>query len=224
LNKLDYLFTKNNPQIMVGGSGLYIDAVINGLDKFPKVNPEIRTQLNSDLKEKGLPYLQQQLNVLDPITANKIALDNPQRVIRALEICIGTNKPYSSFINQPKEKRNFTPIKIGLTAPRDIIYQRIEQRVDIMMNNGLLEEVKKLLPYKNLNALNTVGYKELFLYLENKCSLETALDEIKKNTRRFAKRQLTWFRKDKNITWFDVTTNPLEDILTFVNQKTAPQD
>lgn len=224
LNKLDYLFTKNNPQIMVGGSGLYIDAVINGLDKFPKVNPEIRTQLNSDLKEKGLPYLQQQLNVLDPITANKIALDNPQRVIRALEICIGTNKPYSSFINQPKEKRNFTPIKIGLTAPRDIIYQRIEQRVDIMMNNGLLEEVKKLLPYKNLNALNTVGYKELFLYLENKCSLETALDEIKKNTRRFAKRQLTWFRKDKSITWFDVTTNPLEDILTFVNQKTAPQD
>lgn len=224
LNKLDYLFTKNNPQIMVGGSGLYIDAVINGLDKFPKVNPEIRTQLNSDLKEKGLPYLQQQLNVLDPITANKIALDNPQRVIRTLEICIGTNKPYSSFINQPKEKRNFTPIKIGLTAPRDIIYQRIEQRVDIMMNNGLLEEVKKLLPYKNLNALNTVGYKELFLYLENKCSLETALDEIKKNTRRFAKRQLTWFRKDKNITWFDVTTNPLEDILTFVNQKTAPQD
>lgn len=224
LNKLDYLFTKNNPQIMVGGSGLYIDAVINGLDKFPKVNPEIRTQLNSDLKEKGLPYLQQQLNVLDPITANKIALNNPQRVIRALEICIGTNKPYSSFINQPKEKRNFTPIKIGLTAPRDIIYQRIEQRVDIMMNNGLLEEVKKLLPYKNLNALNTVGYKELFLYLENKCSLETALDEIKKNTRRFAKRQLTWFRKDKSITWFDVTTNPLEDILTFVNQKTAPQD
>jgi tRNA dimethylallyltransferase len=210
---LQELFKKHQIVVMVGGSGLYVDAVLKGLDNFPDVNPEIRENLKKELGLFGISHLQDQLKKLDPVTYEKIDLENHQRVIRALEICIGTGKPYASFLTEATAKRNFTPIKIGLTADRQIIYDRINQRVDIMMEEGLLEEVKKLTPFKNLNALQTVGYKELFLYLNNEIPIETAIEEIKKNTRRFAKRQLTWYRKDDEIKWFDYQ----EDVTKIIN-------
>ena len=206
LHKLNKLFETNTVVIMVGGSGLYVDAVLNGLDYFPKVQPEIRAQLNETLLSKGIQHLQQQLKELDIETYHSITLDNPQRVIRALEVCIGSGHPYSSFKNKPKEKRNFRSIKIGLNADRAIIYDRINQRVDIMLKEGLLEEAKTVYPHKNLNALQTVGYRELFSFFDGNISKEFAIEEIKKNTRRFAKRQLTWFRKDTSIVWFDYNT------------------
>jgi tRNA dimethylallyltransferase len=211
LKCLDKLFKKQNVAIMVGGSGLYVDAVINGLDDFPEVDSNIRKALNEQLKNDGLITLQNQLKFLDIKTFENIAIDNPHRVIRALEICIGTGKPYSSFLNKGKEKRHFKTISVGLTSERDLIYNRINQRVDLMMNAGLLNEVEQLTEYQNLNALNTVGFKELFNYLNGEWPLDFAISEIKKNTRRFAKRQLTWFKKNENTLWFDYTT-PLKTI------------
>ena len=203
LSKLDELFTKNPIQIMVGGSGLYVDAVLKGLDYFPEVDKQIRINLNKELEEKGLESLQEKLKELDLETYNTIAIDNPKRVTRALEICVGTGTPYSTFKNKPKTKRNFNSIKIGLNADREIIYNRINKRVDIMLDNGLLEEAKKLHQYKQLNALQTVGYRELFSFFDGNFAQEFAISEIKKNTRRFAKRQLTWFKRDTETLWFD---------------------
>ena len=214
LEKLNILFKKNPIQIMVGGSGLYVDAVLEGLDNFPKVDPKIRKNLNETLESDGLIYLQNKLKELDLETFNTIAIDNPQRVIRALEICIGTGTPYSTFKNKPKSPRNFNSIKIGLNADREIIYNRINKRVDIMINNGLIDEAKSLYKFKKLNALQTVGYKELFSYFDDSFTREFAISEIKKNTRRFAKRQLTWFKRDKTILWFDFKVNPKEIINT----------
>ncbi len=218
LLRLNSIFETNTIAVMVGGSGLYVDAVTKGLDNFPKVDSSIRDQLNIDLETKGLSFLQEQLRSLDIKSYNSIAIDNPHRVIRALEICIGTGKPYSSFLNKDKIERPFKTITIGLTADRDIIYNRINQRVDIMIQDGLLDEVKNLIPYQSLNALNTVGYKELFNYLDGNWTLDFAISEIKKNTRRFAKRQLTWFRKDKQVLWFDYET-PLDTIITELDKK-----
>lgn len=203
LTKLNELFTKNPVQIMVGGSGLYVDAVLKGLDYFPKIAPSIREDLNKELQEIGLESLQAKLKKLDPNTYSTIAIDNPQRVIRALEICIGTKTPYSTFKNKPKTPRNFNSIKIGLDADRAVIYNRINKRVDIMVENGLLDEAKKLHQHKTLNALQTVGYRELFSYFDGDFTKEFAISEIKKNTRRFAKRQLTWFKKDLQTLWYD---------------------
>ena len=203
LQKLDKLFEKNLIQIMVGGSGLYVDAVLKGLDYFPDVDPEIRNKLTVEL---------------DPISYEEIAIDNPHRLIRALEICIGTDKPYSYFKNKPKAPRNFQSIKVGLNADREIIYDRINRRVDIMIENGLLEEAKAVYPNKSLNALQTVGYRELFEYFDGNCTLDFAISEIKKNTRRFAKRQLTWFRKDTNTLWFDFQDNSNDIIKTIENK------
>ncbi len=206
LKKLDELFKDHNIVIMVGGSGLYVDAILNGLDYFPDVDSKIRTQLNSELIENGLKPLQEKLKKMDVESYNSITIDNPKRVIRALEICIGTGRPYSYFKNKPKATRNFTPIKIGLNADRELMYERINMRVGIMLKNGLLDEVKSLHQYKELNALQTVGYRELFFYLDGNCDLEFAISEIKKNTRRFAKRQVTWFKRDSKITWFNFKT------------------
>lgn len=212
LTKIEELHQKHDIVIMVGGSGLYIDAVTKGLDYFPDVDPKIREQLNKTLENEGLEALQLQLKTLDEVAYKTIAIDNPHRVIRALEICIGTNQPYSSFLNKEKNKRPFKTITIGLTADRDIIYDRINQRVNIMVKNGLIEEVKSLTEYKNLNALNTVGYKEIFNYLDESWTLDFAISEIKKNSRRFAKRQLTWFKRNNETLWFDYLT-PLEKII-----------
>ena len=218
LLKLDKLFLKNSVQIMVGGSGLYVDAVLKGLDYFPEVNASIRTDLTKQLEKEGIESLQKKLKELDLETYNNIALSNPHRIIRALEICIGTGKTYASFKNKPKSPRKFNSIKIGLTANREIIYNRINQRVDNMIDNGLIEEAKNLHPNKTLNALQTVGYRELFSYFEGDFIEEFAISEIKKNTRRFAKRQITWFKKDPNTLWFDYKTEPKE-IITKISDK-----
>ncbi|HEY9221566.1 MAG TPA: tRNA (adenosine(37)-N6)-dimethylallyltransferase MiaA [Lutibacter sp.] len=212
LKKLDELFSKKNIVIMVGGSGLYTNAVIEGFDDFPDIDPEIRKKLNKQIEIGKLEILQNQLKELDLESYQTIEIENPHRLIRALEICIGTGKPYSSFKNKDKTKRNFIPIKIGLTADREIMYDRINKRVDLMLQEGLLDEAKKLYPHKELNALQTVGYRELFDYFDGKCTLEFAMEEIKKNTRRFAKRQGTWNKKDESILWFDFTTAPSEII------------
>ena len=208
IEKLNELFQKNNIQIMVGGSGLYVNAVLNGFDDFPTIDESIRTKLNNDFEEKGLDYLVETLKELDLGYYNYIAennpqtFKNPQRMKRFVEVCLGTEKPYSSFLNRKSNKRNFTPIIIGLESDRELMYNRIEQRVDIMMNQGLLKEVEAVFAYKNLNALQTVGYRELFDYLDDKITLDFAVEEIKKNTRRFAKRQLTWFKRLENVAWF----------------------
>ncbi len=203
LEKLNQLFVKNDIVIMVGGSGLYVDAVTDGLNIFPRIDPSVRENLNRDLTQKGLRYLQAKLKELDPDYYKKVDIQNPQRVIRALEVSVGSGKPYSSFLNKPKNKRPFKVLTIGLKAEREIIYSRINQRVDQMVNEGLLDEVKELIPFKELNALQTVGYKELFNYYDGEWTLDFAISEIKKNTRRFAKRQLTWFLKRESATWFE---------------------
>lgn len=215
---LETIFIEHDVAVMVGGSGLYVDAVIKGLDYFPEIDPKVRLELNIELEQKGLSALANKLKTLDPQAYDIIEIDNPHRVIRALEVTIGSGWPYSDFLNKPKPKRNFEIIKIGLIAERPIIYNRINERVDQMMNSGLLNEAKLLLPYKHLNALNTVGYKELFAYLEGETDLEFAISEIKKNTRRFAKRQLTWFRKDDDIKWFDYETDT-NIIFEFIKNK-----
>jgi tRNA dimethylallyltransferase len=218
LSKLDELFQKNPVQIMVGGSGLYVDAVLKGLDYFPDVDPKIREELTNQLQEKGIETLQEKLKELDPETYYSIAIDNPNRIMRALEICIGAETPYSTFKNKPKTPRNFTSIKIGLNAEREVIYNRINERVNNMLANGLLEEAEKLYPNKDLNALQTVGYRELFSFFDGEFTQEFAISEIKKNTRRFAKRQGTWFKKDGETLWFDYQTN-INEIITKISDK-----
>lgn len=219
--KLEELFKTKDVIIMVGGSGLYSNAVVNGIDDFPDIPKTIREELNLRLKTEGFKVLQSQLKALDTISFNTIAIDNPQRLIRALEICIGTGKPYSSFLSKNRVTRPFKTISIGVKAEREIIYERINRRVDIMVESGLVNEAKSLLPHKYLNALNTVGYKELFKYLEGEWTLEFAISEIKKNTRRFAKRQLTWYRKDESIMWFDYLEDVNQIISYIENKKTS---
>ena len=220
LTLLNQLFVNHNVVIMVGGSGLYVDAVTKGLDDFPQIDPTVRETLNDELTNKGLEHLQNQLKTLDPIAFNQIAMDNPHRVIRALEICIGSGQPYSSFLNKPKPKRPFKTISIGLDADRPIIYERINTRVDQMMALGLLDEAKTLQHLQHQNALNTVGYSELFKFLNGEWTLDFAVSEIKKNSRRYAKRQLTWFKKNEDILWFDYKT-PLENITASIAKKLA---
>ena len=218
LEKLDELFTKNKFQIMVGGSGLYVDAVLKGFDEFPEIEDYIRTEINSKFDILGIEFLQNKLLELDPGYFKKLEIENPQtiqnpqRMKRFVEVCIGSGLPYSDFIGKRNIKRNFTPIIIGLEADREILYDRINQRVDLMFEVGLFEEVKQLLPQKERNALQTVGYKELFDYFEGKSTLEFAKEQIKQNTRRFAKRQITWFKRTENVIWFDYETNRQEII------------
>lgn len=214
LQKIEELFQKHDTIIMVGGSGLYEKAVTEGLDVFPEVDASIREELISEFNEFGIERLQEELKVSDPEYFEKADIQNAHRIIRALEICRGTGKTFSSFRQNNLQPRNFNVIKIGLELPRHEIYERINQRVDLMMNSGLLDEVKSLYKFKNLNSLQTVGYRELFDYLDEKISLEFAIEEIKKNTRRYAKRQLTWYRKDENIKWFSPFEK--EEILEYI--------
>ncbi len=220
LTKLDELFQKNNIQIMVGGSGLYVDAVLKGFDDFPDIDNSVRDEINAKFDSLGIEYLQEQLQKLDSeyytklSTENPQTLQNPQRMKRFVEVCIGSRKPYSSFIGKRKNVRNFTPIIIGLEADREIMYNRINQRVDIMLNEGLLAEAQSLFPNKHLNALQTVGYRELFDYFDGKTTLDLATEQIKMNTRRFAKRQITWFKRTENVSWFDYLTDRKEIITT----------
>ncbi|MDO3625949.1 tRNA (adenosine(37)-N6)-dimethylallyltransferase MiaA [Mucilaginibacter sp. BT774] len=211
LQLLDELFKTYDQVIMVGGSGLYIQAVTQGFDDLPTVDPEIRERLNQELAEKGVQHLQAKLKVADPDYHQQVDLNNPQRLIRALEIFEATGNPFSSYRKATINKRPFEIVKIALNLPRELLYNRINQRVDLMVKEGLVEEVRSLLPYRHLNALNTVGYSELFDYFDGKTDLDTAISLIKQNTRRFAKRQLTWFRKDKDIKWLDAASENLPE-------------
>jgi len=213
--KLDELYQTNDFAVMVGGSGLYIDAVMKGFDDFPDIDPSVRGDLIANYEKHGITYLQNELERLDPVHYEKVALENPQRLMRALEVSIGSGRPYSSFLNIKKNSRRFTPIVIGLEADRSTIYRRINERVDIMAANGLVEEARALYPHKKLNALQTVGYRELFAHFDGDLTLGEALEEIKKNTRRFAKRQMTWFQRNAGVKWFDFTT-PAEDIINHI--------
>lgn len=181
---------------------MYVDAICKGIDLMPDVDLEIRETLKIQLKEEGLEALRLQLKKLDPITYARVDLKNPARVIHAVEVCLTTGKPYSSFLTQSTKKRDFNILKIGIDAPRPELYSRINKRVDKMMAQGLEDEVRNLQPYKNCNALNTVGYKEVFAYLDGEITLQRALELIKRNSRRYAKKQLTWFKKDTSVQWF----------------------
>ncbi|MEP0213414.1 MAG: tRNA (adenosine(37)-N6)-dimethylallyltransferase MiaA [Cellulophaga sp.] len=218
LKKLDNLFKEKDIVVLVGGSGLYVDAVTKGVDSFPKIDASVRVSLNTLFEKEGITALQQKLENLDPEYYNKVDKDNPHRLIRALEVCIGSGKPYSTFLNQEKPKRPFNVITIGITADREIIYDRINTRVDLMEQNGLLNEAKALTEYQNLNALQTVGYRELFQFFNGNWTLEFALSEIKKNTRRFAKRQLTWFKKNKETLWVNFNDDP-KNIIATIKEK-----
>ncbi|MAO16983.1 tRNA (adenosine(37)-N6)-dimethylallyltransferase MiaA [Flagellimonas marinaquae] len=218
LSLLEDLFQKKDVVVMVGGSGLYVDAVISGLDEFPEVDPEIRSKLNRRLEDEGLESLQKELEQKDPEYYKSVDLENPHRLIRALEVCVASGKPFSSFLDKPRAARPFKSFYIGIDAPRETIYERINTRVDLMMEAGLLKEAENLYTNKDLNALQTVGYKELFEYIEGNCSLEFAISEIKKNTRRFAKRQLTWLRKNDAILWVPYNAEP-EEVLRMVTDR-----
>jgi len=219
LQKLESLFQKNNFAILVGGSGLYVDAILRGFDYFPEVESSIRTTIQNNYEKQGIAYLQTQLKESDLSYYNFLektnpqTLQNPQRLMRFVEVSLGTGQPYSSFLGQEKKQRNFSSIIIGLEAERSILYHRINERVDNMIRAGLVEEAKNVYEFKNLNALQTVGYRELFDYFDGKISLEIAIEEIKKNTRRFAKRQMTWFKRTENVQWFDYQ----RDIAEIVN-------
>lgn len=201
LAKCNELFQKHDTVIMTGGSMLYIDAVCKGIDDIPNIDEELRQSLLERYQNEGIENIRQELKILDPDYYKIVDLQNHKRIIHALEVCIQSGKTYSSFRSETKKERPFIIEKIGLNRPREILYNRINERVDIMMENGLLEEARNLYPFKGLNALNTVGYKELFNYFDGTWTLDFAIQMIKQNSRRYAKKQLTWFNRDPEIAW-----------------------
>ena len=200
---LDNLFTKYDIVLATGGSGLYLKALTDGLDQFPETKTGIRERLTNTYEQGGIEVLQKDLEQFDPEYYQVVDLQNPHRIIRALEVFYSSGKPFSSYLNQPKKERSFRTVYLGLKADRDQLYKRIELRVDQMIEDGLVSEAKSLFEHKGLSALQTVGYQEIFRYLEGNWDLEKAIEEIKKNTRRYAKRQMTWLRKNKDIHWVD---------------------
>jgi len=217
LMKIEDLHKTTDYVLMVGGSGLYIDAVCKGFDDFPDVPDAIRNELNLRLQKEGIDALEKQLKDLDPNYHKLVDKANPHRIIRALEISLSSGRPYSEFRTQQQKKRNFKTIIIVLEKDRKDLYERINSRVDNMMQIGLLDEVKSLKEYQHLNALQTVGYRELFGYLNGDYSLEFAVSEIKKNTRRYAKRQMTWFRRYKEAVFFDPQKQ--EEVIKYINNR-----
>lgn len=217
LQIIDQIFENHDLAIMVGGSGLYINALINGLDEMPDIDLSIREKLNAQFEEEGLAAIQEQLAALDPEYFAKVDQNNPQRMIRGLEVFLSTGQKLSSMLSATKKERPFNIIKIGLNTDRTILYDRINLRVDQMIANGLIAEVKSLIPFRKYNALNTVGYSELFDYLDGTLALDDAIAAIKQNTRRFAKRQLTWFRRDEEINWFEPFEK--EKVINLINDR-----
>ena len=217
LKLLTRLFKKHDIVIAVGGSGLFISAIINGLDDIPPSSGENRDKLNRLFTEKGISFLQEKLKNTDPVFYKEVDLNNPQRLIRALEVYETTGKPFSKFRKKIQKPRPFNIIQIGLNINREQLYENINNRVDLMIKNGLIQEVKKLSSFRHLNPLNTVGYSELFDYFDGNSTIDEAILKIKQNTRRFAKRQLTWFNKSENIIWFQ--PEELEGITNYLNSK-----
>ena len=217
LQSADAIFANNPVAVMVGGTGLYIKAFCEGLDEMPAIPSQVRSHIVKQYEEEGISFLQNELQQKDPGYWQVAEQQNPQRLMRALEIFNATGNSILSYQNKKAVERPFNIIRIGLELPRETLYQRVNLRVDEMMREGLLEEVKSLQPNQHLNAMQTVGYKELFDYLNGKTDLPKAIDLIKQNTRHYAKRQLTWFKKDKEITWF--APDELEIILSFINNK-----
>jgi len=213
---LQQLFQNQKIVFLVGGSGLYIDAVIKGIDDMPDVDLELRNSLNLQLEQYGLAWLRAQLQKLDFETYRKIDLSNKNRILRAVEVCLQTGKPYSSFLKRQEKTRPYKILKIALDIPREQLYQRINQRVDKMIETGLIDEAQKFFKFKDLVALKTVGYKELFNYFEGKISQEEAIKLIKSNTRKYARKQLTWFRRDKDFYW--VKPGNLDDMIQLITQ------
>ena len=214
---LDEIFKTNDYALLSGGSMMYIDAVCNGIDDIPTIDDETRATMKKRLLMEGLESLCEELRQRDPEYYEIVDKHNPRRVVHALEICVMTGKPYSSFRKQEKKVRPFRIIKIGLTRPREELYKRINRRVDKMMKDGLLEEAKEMYPKREVNALNTVGYKELFEYLKGKWTLHEAVERIKGNTRRYARKQLTWYKKDEQIRWFH--PDDKEEIISYIEQQ-----
>jgi len=214
LQLITKLFKKNNVVIMCGGSGLYIDAVCNGIDNMPEFDPELRKNLTARLSNEGVESLRLELKKLDPVTYNKIDLRNKNRVLRALEMCLLTGKPYSQFLLKTPKERSFGIIKIALNLERSELHKRINKRTDLMIENGLVNEAKLLYPYRHHNALNTVGYKELFEHFEEKYSLPQAIELIKRNTRRYARKQISWFNRNNDYKWF--SPDDLTEIIKFI--------
>ena len=215
INLLEKLFKSLDKVVLVGGSGLFINAICNGFDELPVASEETRNKLNQLLVEKGIEHLQEKLKKADPHYYAEVDINNPQRLIRALEVFESTGYPFSTYRTKTPKKRNFNIIKLGINPTREKLYEQINLRVDQMVERGLFEEVKGLVEYRQLNTLNTVGYSELFEYIDGKLSKEEAIDKIKQNTRRFAKRQLTWFKKSEDMNWFEA--NELNAILDFLD-------
>ena len=212
MESINSIFKKNKVAVLVGGSGLFINSVLYGLDEIPEIDENIRNSLYSDMDSLGIKVLQEKLKLLDPNSYDNIDIDNPRRLIRALEVTIGSGKPYSSFLKKTKKNRNFNVITIGLNQDRAELYEKINTRVDNMIKGGLIDEVKGLYELKNLKTLNTIGYSEVFKYIDEIYSKDECINEIKKNTRRYAKRQLTWFKSIENVKWVSPNYD-LKDVL-----------
>jgi len=222
LDRINHLFKIKNPLILTGGSMMYIDTICKGIDDIPTVTPEIRDEVICWYKEKGLEALQQRLLTLDPEYFRIVDLNNPKRVLHAVEICQMTGKTFTSFRKNTVCERPFRILKIGINQDRKILYQRIIHRVEQMMETGLLEEARSVYPFRNLNSLNTMGYKELFSYFDGNCTLDEAVDLIQRNSRKYARKQLTWFRKDAEIHWFE--PDQIKEIIAFTEQKLSEHD
>ncbi|MFA8436971.1 MAG: tRNA (adenosine(37)-N6)-dimethylallyltransferase MiaA [Marinifilaceae bacterium] len=214
---LQNLFVEKNQVLMVGGSMMYIDAVCNGIDDIPTIDPQLRKELLEKYEQEGIESIRMQLKLLDPVFYNEVDLKNAKRVLHAVEVCLMAGKPYSSLRKNTAKKRDFNIVKIGLNRDREELYNRINLRVDQMVEEGLVEEARGLFEYRHLNSMNTVGYKELFEHFEGKISLEKAIELIKRNSRRYAKRQLSWFRRDDGINWFHPEQE--EEILQLLTEK-----
>ena len=218
LKVLNNIYQSHSMSMLVGGSMLYLDAVCNGIDDFPTPDPELRKSLENQLKTEGIESLRAQLKLLDPEHYDRVDLKNSQRILKAIEVCLQTGRPYSSFRTNPQKERPFKTIKVGLNLPREILYERINARVDQMIEEGLVNEAKSLYPPRHHNALKTVGYREIFDFIDGKISLEKAIELIKRNSRHYAKRQLTWWARDKEIEWF--SPNEIEEILAYIESET----
>ncbi len=219
LNLLHQLFKTYKIILMVGGSMLYIDAICNGIDIMPDADPEVRQNLKMQLKKEGIESLRLQLKKLDPDYYAQVDLKNPNRIIHALEICLTTAKTYSSFRSNTQKERTFSILKIGFNCDRQLLHNRINKRVDKMIAEGLDKEARNLFPFEHLNALNTVGYREFFAFFRGEISKEKAVELIKRNSRRYARKQLTWFRKDPEINWFNPAET--ENVIDFITKKTG---